>query len=168
MRGRLSRQFPQLTGLLCTVVDALVEPGGPGVAGSNPVVPTVGRAVPYASGCRPDLRLCQFVSDLEPILLASILDGLLRESGASLEHSFSGREMGQVLLQFSDDVERCSALLRAVGVGCLLKITITPGPIFVRGARGQGVSRALLLQARISAHRWLSRSGDHEGAGQEE
>jgi hypothetical protein len=53
-------------------------------------------------------------------------------------------------------------------VGCLLKITITPGPIFVRGARGQGVSRALLLQARISAHRWSSRSGDHEGAGQEE
>jgi hypothetical protein len=34
------------------------------------------------------------VSDLESIMLASKLDGLLSESGANLEHTFSGREMG--------------------------------------------------------------------------
>jgi hypothetical protein len=35
--------------------------------------------------------------------------------------------------------------LRSVRVGSLLKITMTPGPIFVRGARGQGVSWTLLI-----------------------
>jgi len=58
IRGRLSRQFPQLRALLRTFVDALVDPGGQGVAGSNPVVPDGCRAVPQLEGCRPDLHLC--------------------------------------------------------------------------------------------------------------